>query len=639
LSLLPKIPISDSRRNFPLAGLAFLIVALIIQFNALRTNPPGFFLDESSIAYNAYTVSQTGKDEHGETWPLFFKAFGEYKNPVYIYLLATIFRVTGPGIVTARVLSGILGLATVILLGVLAARISQNRTVGIVLSALCLLTPWLFEISRLVLEVAMYPLVLVLFLSTLWNAAGKEKWGVTDILALALSLALLTYTYSIGRLFAPLLAFGLIIFVTRKRLLGIVLTWAAFLVTLIPLMIFNYHHPSALTERFKFLSYVKPESSVTQVAREFTTHYVRNLNPWRLFFSESSKVNELLHVPGPPAMLGVTMLLIVISVVVLIHRRQVNRWLVFVLYGLLISVVPASLTTDDFHMLRLAPLPLFLLLLTIPAVSKFAENKSAFGRFAVVSILTLTAWQGLFFHYVYQQNGTTLQRRHTFDADYPGLIFPTALRWAGNQPIHLADNSARPAYVQAYWYATLQGIPLNKFVNLGFEDSPPEGAVVISTETYCPRCQVLAESEPYTTYRAVGPKPILRPLQSTEMSAELTVESPPPSLRPGQQVKIEVIVKNVSNTAWLSGDRSGSRYRISLGNHWLDTSGNTITNDDGRSPVLMDLPPNQAVHVSLTVNAPRRVGEYLLELDLLQEGVSWFGLKGSHTWRGRVKVE
>ena len=31
-------------------------------------------------------------------------------------------------------------------------------------------------------------------------------------------------------------------------------------------------------------------------------------------------------------------------------------------------------------------------------------------------------------------------------------------------------------------------------------------------------------------------------------------------------------------------------------------------------------------------------GDYILEVDVVQEGVSWFGLKGSKTWRGRVKV-
>src|SRR4051812_31269208 len=85
----------------------FLLGAVLYAAN-LRSNPPGFYIDESSISYNAHTIAQTGRDEHGQTLPLFFRAFGEYKNPIYIYLLAGVFRITGPGILTARMLSAFL---------------------------------------------------------------------------------------------------------------------------------------------------------------------------------------------------------------------------------------------------------------------------------------------------------------------------------------------------------------------------------------------------------------------------------------------------------------------------------------------------------------------------------------------------
>lgn len=60
-------------------------------------DPPGFQIDESSIANNAHAVSRAGADEYGGAWPVYFSAFGDYKNPVYVYALAAVFRVTGPG--------------------------------------------------------------------------------------------------------------------------------------------------------------------------------------------------------------------------------------------------------------------------------------------------------------------------------------------------------------------------------------------------------------------------------------------------------------------------------------------------------------------------------------------------------------
>ena len=78
---------------------------------------------------------------------------------------------------------------------------------------------------------------------------------------------------------------------------------------------------------------------------------------------------------------------------------------------------------------------------------------------------------------------------------------------------------------------------------------------------------------------------------------------------------------------------------MSLGNHWLDAEGKMIVGDDGRSPLLADLAPGEETELSLTVNAPRQRGDYILEIDMLQETVAWFGTKGSTTAKVRVRVE
>src|SRR3954451_5299397 len=93
---------------------AIALIAAALFFVRITRNPPGFYIDESSIAYNAHTIAQTGADENGARWPLYFRAFGDYKNPVYIYALAALFRFTGPSMLGARALS-----ATFILLAAL----------------------------------------------------------------------------------------------------------------------------------------------------------------------------------------------------------------------------------------------------------------------------------------------------------------------------------------------------------------------------------------------------------------------------------------------------------------------------------------------------------------------------------------
>jgi len=44
------------------------------------------------------------------------------------------------------------------------------------------------------------------------------------------------------------------------------------------------------------------------------------------------------------------------------------------------------------------------------------------------------------------------------------------------------------------------------------------------------------------------------------------------------------------------------------------------------------------MELSFIVDAPAQPGDYFLEVDLLQENVTWFGLGGSQTYRTRVTV-
>jgi hypothetical protein len=150
---------------------------------------------------------------------------------------------------------------------------------------------------------------------------------------------------------------------------------------------------------------------------------------------------------------------------------------------------------------------------------------------------------------------------------------------------------------------------------------------------------VLTESEPYKTYIALGEPHVPTRLPDDSMISEISVADPPQRLRAGQQATVQVAVKNLSRSAWVAGDRSGGAFRVAVGNHWLDLNGNSVVNDDGRGPIQDDVRPGETTSLSLIINAPRRPGEYLLEVDMVQEGASWFGLKGSRTWRGRVVVD
>src|SRR5438132_1649345 len=112
--------VQPARKRYRLLGLVGFAVAggLVAarNFIALNSVPPGLYIDEASVGYNAWTIAHDGVDEHGAHLPLFFEAFGEYKNPVYIYALAPLARFLPLSAAVVRFPAALFATLTVLLL-------------------------------------------------------------------------------------------------------------------------------------------------------------------------------------------------------------------------------------------------------------------------------------------------------------------------------------------------------------------------------------------------------------------------------------------------------------------------------------------------------------------------------------------
>lgn len=476
--------------------LAASLLVAATYFAAVPNNPAGFFVDEASIAYNAHTIANRGVDEYGHAFPLYFRAFGEYKSPVYIYALAAIFKFTGPSIFVARIFSAILGLATVLLLGLLALRITGQRVAGLIVFIAAGLTPWFFEVSRLVFEVALLPALLVLFLVLLHAASKRDEWSWPISAGLGLLLGLMVYTYPGGRLLAALLGLGLLFFLTKRRWRSVVLTLVVFGLTLLPLAVFMVRNPSALGERFKDVTYIKPGDTRTQIAVRFVQNYVQNFSPRSWLVKGDPEPRH--HLPGKMGSLlaGATILALLGFVFILLRRRR-EAWWRFVLYGLAVSPIPASLTLDHFHTLRLIALPIFLLVLTVPAVEFLLDTNQRFRKARQITLAVLVLailLQGAIFQQSFHQ---APPRVDAFDSYYPELLASALNR--PERPIYLRDHTPA-AYVYAFWYATLRGVSIDSFHRIPRDEPPPPGAVVIGHGLPCENCEIIQERGQFKVY-------------------------------------------------------------------------------------------------------------------------------------------
>ena len=72
-------------------------------------------------------------------------------------------------------------------------------------------------------------------------------------------------------------------------------------------------------------------------------------------------------------------------------------------------------------------------------------------------------------------------------------------------------------------------------------------------------------------------------------------------------------------------------YPVNLGYHWTSASGANVVWDGTRTKLPADLLAGQSVTVTAPITAPTAGGQYVLKLDLVQEGVAWFSGKGVAT--------
>jgi len=516
-----------------------LCVAAVVLLFSLYTwgisqNPPGFYLDESATAYNAYLVSRTGAGEFGPRFPVLFQEYvvsnPTYINPLTIYLLAIVFRFLHPSILVARTFAAFWMFAACLLLGVLATRISGRRNIGIIVAGSALVTPWLFEIGRLVWDAHFSGFTIVVFLLAAYRIQSKEKWNWQDILLVAGSLAVIAYGYLSGRVLAPLFALGLLFFATSKhRFFGILKIWLAYAVTLVPLILFNRSHSGVLTKRLWEVSYIKPDAAWKEIPSEiaeFVRCYFQDQSLSPLLMTGDGHWHHHVEGSGGAMLLG-TFILAMAGLLLVFARRWRDPWWRFVLYGLAASIVPGAMTDWPFHELRLMGYAVFLLVLTVPALEWLlasAEPKQRVGdttdtthdgepgsavvaspglprgvRMGILALLlTATVAQAIDFQLIFWRKG--LDRQFAFDVLYKDAYDAAVAR--SERPIYLEDGQWGPAYMDAYWYATVEGRPLSQFVRLPAGAKPPPGAIVLSSNSDCQNCEVIKKYLQFELYKA-----------------------------------------------------------------------------------------------------------------------------------------
>ena len=244
--------LSSEKYAFYLLASLLASVSIFLHLWKLGVVPEGIHVDESSIAYNALSIAETARDEHGVLLPIFFRGFDNYHNPVMVYVLVPLMKFAGLEMWAVRLPSALFLLAASAAFYFLASFVSRNRYIALFSAFVFSLLPWIFPISR-ILVCGFTAMLFFLSLGFYFLFKSMCERSRPCALSAGIMLSLAMYSTHAGR---PITALSLVIFVLSLNI-ALIKRWKIFavfvstyVVCLVPMIISVANSSSSMTNRF-----------------------------------------------------------------------------------------------------------------------------------------------------------------------------------------------------------------------------------------------------------------------------------------------------------------------------------------------------------------------------------------------------
>ena len=374
-----------------------LIAAAIPRLIALDRAPLGLNQDEACNGYDAYSLAQTGRDQHGNRWPIVIQAFNDYRMPLYDYSLVPIVAMFGLKASTVRLgaaLWSIADLAAIAILGWVMFG-ARGGAAAILIAAL---TPWHFHTSRFGHE-AITSAATVSWATTCFMLWHRRRWSGWLILSAAF-FGLSLYSYSITKLFVPLWILVLATFHWRDiRRSPVLVLIAAVIggVLAAPQMLLLVHEGARMQARFNQISAFGGDGWTSDAAWDVLSGVFNHFDLNFLFVhGQPGHFAEMLHVPGFGQLLASQAVMIVLALCSAYDRRY-RKPLALLLCWVIAAALPPAMTLPVPHELRniLAITPWTLLsVLGLVFLLDLAAAPLLARQIVAGLLIIATLWQG-----------------------------------------------------------------------------------------------------------------------------------------------------------------------------------------------------------------------------------------------------
>ena len=141
----------------------------------------------------------------------------------------------------------------------------------------------------------------------------------------------------------------------------------------------------------------------------------------------------------------------------------------------------------------------------------------------------------------------------------------------------------------------------------------------------------LRRPSPKPRFKDFDPPNIRGPYQALYRTHHKIKEPVPAS----GEFKLQVTLQNTGFLTWSSQDPDRP---VFISYHWRDRSGKTIVYDGKRTSFPKEIGPGEETKVPVSVETPDLQGRFILEIDCVCEGVTWFSQAGNTPLSFPVKV-
>jgi len=427
-----------------------LIIAFLLRFYKISSIPPGLYIDEVSIGYNAYLISSKGVDEYNVKYPLWFKAFGEYKLPVYIYLTSASISLFGKNDLAIRLPSVIFGSLSVIVLFLLLLRIG-SYSLAFFSAILLAFSPWHLQFSRAAFEanVALFFYLLGFYLFILFIT---KKTFVFLILSTIFFVTTL-YTYNSYRLVTPLtiiISFSFVFIKYPKQLKN--LFFAGFLFCLLSFPFFQFALSEKGNSRFittsTFSKYRNDPyfKKIVNYPVFFSYNYLSYFSFNYLFVNGDGMGRHRINGFGIIPYWQLPFLLIGF-VYILKEKNSLLKYLVLIL--LILSPLPGAFSNPSPHALRSLSMVIPLIIIVVFGMIKIFENKKNLKYIFILIFPIIIFETMLYFHYYYAH----YQKNQSMDwgGEYKETINKITIYSKKNKKIYISNSLMNnKIYIQFY---------------------------------------------------------------------------------------------------------------------------------------------------------------------------------------------